>query len=330
MFRFILFFFILLIALEIILNSINPSPYESDKTLGWKLKKNFSYNFKKKTYAGKNYIANYSTNENGIIEFNKKTNSKKILVIGDSFSTDPNVGNEHFWYSVMAKKLEQNINNKISVFASGGGGYGTVQEYLVAKEITEKINPHLIILQFCINDFENNNLDWEKKIYRFTQYMRRPYSDMYGNIYRKDYFINFIPDFVANSRLFNSILSRLGNFISTKYPINLNTEQMQQIKIDSIQITTMFLEKIYNIKPETKKIIVNCKKAENYPEVLWDEIANKIGYVVINKNFKFVENAIIQKEDIYSSDGGHYNIIGNHIFGTAIADEILDKKILTW
>ena len=321
---------LIFIILEKIITTIIPSPYISDKILGWKLKKNFSYNFKKKTYAGKNYLASYSTNESGIIEFNKKPNSKKILVIGDSFSTDPNVGNEYFWYSIMAKKLEQNTNEKISVFASGGGGYGTVQQYLIAKEIIKTVSPELIILQFCINDFENNSLDWEKKIYRYSQYMRRPYSDSDGNIYRKNYFINYIPDLIANSRLFNSLLSRLGNYLSTVYPINLNTEQMQKIKIDSIHITTMFLKKIYNINPEIKKIIVNCKKPENYPEILWDDIANKIGYIVLKKNIESIDSAIVKGEDIFSSDGGHFNMRGNNIFGVAIADEILDKKILSW
>ncbi len=58
MLRFSFFIIIFIIILEVILNSINPSVYESDKTLGWKLKKNFSHSFKIHTSKNKKYIAN--------------------------------------------------------------------------------------------------------------------------------------------------------------------------------------------------------------------------------------------------------------------------------
>jgi lysophospholipase L1-like esterase len=324
------FFIIFIIIIEITLNSIKPTVYESDKTLGWKLKKNFSHQFKIQSSKKKNYNANFFTNEYGMIEYdNINKPDKIILVIGDSFSTDPNVGNENFWYSVMKKKLENELNIKINVFASGGGGYGTTQQYLTFKNAIQNIKPDILILQFCINDFENNVLKWEKKNYRFSQYLRRPYLDKNGNIYKEKNFLEFIPNFISTSRLFNFFLSRLGNLISSLYPLNLNSEDMKNIKDDSIKITKINLEKIYLIENKIKKIIVNCKEPQGEPDIFWSKISKEIGFEVLVNNTIDIENAMREGKDIYSGDGGHYNIIGNEIFGLSVAYEIIEKKILS-
>ena len=330
MFRFFFFIIIFIIILEIMLNSINPSVYESDKILGWKLKKNFSHQFKIHTSKNKKYIANFFTNEQGMIEYNNiNAPDKIILVVGDSFSTDPNVGNENFWYTVMKKKLEKELDIKINIFASGGGGYGTTQEYLVLRNAIENIKPDILILQFCINDFENNVLEWEKKNYRFNQYLRRPYLNHNGNVYKEKNFLEFVPNFISTSRIFNIFLSRLGNLLSRLYPLNLNSEEMKNIKDDSIKITKINLEKIYLIENKIKKIIVNCKEPQHEPDIFWSKISKEIGFEVLVKNTIDIENALRAGKDIYISDGGHYNIIGNEIFGLSVAYEIIEKKILS-
>lgn len=330
MLRFFFFIIIFIIILEIILNSIKPSVYESDKILGWKLKKNFSHQFKIHTSKNKKYIANFFTNEQGMIEYNNiNAPDKIILVVGDSFSTDPNVGNENFWYTVMKKKLEKELDIKINIFASGGGGYGTTQEYLIFKNAIENIKPDILILQFCINDFENNTLVWEKKNFRFTQYLRRPYLNDNGNVYKEKNFLELVPNFISNSRIFNIFLSRLGNLLSNFYPLDLNSEEMKNIKDSSIKITKTNLEKIYSINNKIKKIIVNCKEPEAEPDIFWKKISKEIGFEVLLNNTIDIKKAIYKGEDIYSSDGGHYNITGNEIFGLSVANEILAKRILS-
>jgi lysophospholipase L1-like esterase len=330
MLRIFFFFFLVLIILEIILNSISPSVYESDKTLGWKLKKNFSHQFKRQSLKKKDYIVNFFTNENGMIEYdNTNKPNKTILVIGDSFSTDPNVGNESFWYTIMKKKLENELNIKINIFASGGGGYSSTQEYLAFKQAIQSVKPDFLILQFCINDFQNNLLEWEKKNFSFNQYLRRPYIDNNGNIYKEKNFIDYVPNIISTSRLFNIFLSRLGNLLSNFYPLDLNSEEMKNIKDNSIKITKTNLEKIYSINNKIKKIIVNCKEPEAEPDIFWKKISKEIGFEVLVNNTIDIKKAIYKGKDIYSSDGGHYNVIGNEIFGLSVANEILVKKILS-
>ena len=67
----------------------------------------------------------------------------------------------------MKKKLENELNIKINIFASGGGGYSSTQEYLAFKQAIQSVKPDFLILQFCINDFQNNLLEWEKKNFSF-------------------------------------------------------------------------------------------------------------------------------------------------------------------
>ena len=43
------------------------------------------------------------------------------------------------------------------------------------KEIKDILNPDLIILQFCSNDFYNNSYEWESSGITRNQYVRRPY-----------------------------------------------------------------------------------------------------------------------------------------------------------
>jgi lysophospholipase L1-like esterase len=330
MLRIFFLIFLVLIILEVILNSISPSVYESDKTLGWKLKKNFSHQFKKQSLKKKDYSANFITNKHGMIEYDNINNpNKTILVIGDSYSTDPNVGNESFWYTIMKKKLEKELNIKINIFASGGGGYGSTQEYLAFKQALQSVKPDFLILQFCINDFQNNLLEWEKKNFNFNQYLRRPYIDNNGNIYTEKNFIGYVPNIISTSRLFNIFLSRLGNFLSNVFPLDLNSKEMQNIKDNSIKITKKNLEKIYFTDNKIKKIIVNCKEPDGIPETHWSKISKEIGFEVLVNNTKDIENAKYKDIDIYNSDGGHYNIIGNEIFGLSIANEIIAKKILS-
>ena len=47
-------------------------------------------------------------------------------------------------------------------WSGGGGGYGTLQQYLLIKKNLDKIKPDIFIHQFCENDFENNSKVIEK------------------------------------------------------------------------------------------------------------------------------------------------------------------------
>lgn len=105
----------------------------------------------------------------------------KIFFVGDSFTyRDPNHPERHraMYYDVVGKNLE------VEIFEYGGGGYGTLQEYLVIDKFIDEIKPDLVVLQVTSNDFLNNLWDLEKKSYIHNNYLVRPYLEKGRIIYR--------------------------------------------------------------------------------------------------------------------------------------------------
>ena len=314
--------------LETVLTKIKPTPYEKDEILGWKLKKNFHYKFENYTFSNKKYYSIYETNENGLIEYKTKTNYDKdlnILIIGDSFSTDPLSSNNKFWYSVMADELSDLKKKNIKTLASGGGGYGTIQQYLISKNL-KNLKPDIFILQFCINDFINNSLEWEKQIFFFSQYFWRPYYDDKKNeyYYHQSTLKSFLKP-IKDSRLVSVMLSRSG-IVAEKFFSKEKHYIEDEIFSNSINITKKFLKKIYDNFPLSKKIIINCKPAKTYPDTEWITIAKEIGYIILTDGNLKISESILEERDIFNKDGGHYNDLGNYIFGKAVAKE-LNKKL---
>ena len=321
---------VIVLILEITLVFLKPTAYEKDDVLGWKIKKNFKHELINFTKKKKEYSTKFSTNKNGNLEFKINRGYKKtikILIIGDSFSIDPLVSNEKFWHSVMSTKISETNKINVNTTISGGGGYGTLQQLLISNKL-KSLSPDIFILQFCINDFENNILDWEKRNYRFSQYFWRPYLDLDSKriYYEKNFFKLILKPF-KESRLLSVLLSRSG-ILAEKY-FSQNIQHDKEMFERSLKTTKYLLQKIYQNFPLSKKIILSCKQARNFPDTEWKKIGNEIGYIVISENNKIIENAKNKNLDIFNIDGGHFNELGNKIFGEAIADEIEKKKLLS-
>ena len=113
---------------------------------------------------------------------------------------DAHTSNDLSWFGHLRLNLEKILNKEIVIYAIGGGGYGTNQQYIKTKNFLRKskIEPQIIILQFCINDFMNNSYEWEKETVNYGQYLRRPYfidnnhfyfdNSALGKIIRNKYF----------------------------------------------------------------------------------------------------------------------------------------------
>ena len=62
------------------------------------------------------------------------------------------------------------------------GGYGTMQEYLAMEQWVDKINPDLLVLEVCNNDFIDNSPEMERlAVYKVSE--RRPYLNADGNVF---------------------------------------------------------------------------------------------------------------------------------------------------
>jgi hypothetical protein len=135
--------------------------------LGWENKANYRFI---KNLRGYGEII-YSTKEYGFRSFSDvNTRKKKIFVIGDSFTQACSVSDGWTYYDYLEKN-----NDNIEIFSYGGGGYGSLQEYMILDKYIDIIRPDLILWQFCPNDFINNDHELESASLKNNNHMIRPY-----------------------------------------------------------------------------------------------------------------------------------------------------------
>ena len=112
-----------------------------------------------------------------------KANKVRVLVLGDSFMEGYSVKLKETFHKKLEKKLlERNVN--IEVINFGVGGYGTLQEYLVLRDLGMEYKPDLIILGFLVgNDIRNNSLSLENLLNNNTvKVFSRPFLDKVNRI----------------------------------------------------------------------------------------------------------------------------------------------------
>lgn len=309
----IILFLILFLIVELCLNYFKKNHLEYDKVLGWKLKKNLHIKKIESDLYNKKYKVEFKTDENGFISYGNNLRNE-ILVIGDSFSTDPYVSTNKMWHAVLANNFKVNKNIDVTLKVLGAGGYGTLQQYLLVKKNKNKFNPKIIIFQFCSNDFENNYLDLERLRGSINQYSKRPYIKNGDIVYSDDFFSKILRlKYLRESRIINKIFFLIFSKKNTK---EISEEYFKNAKV----ITLELLLKIREIFQAKDYYIFNC----NSEHINLNFYANKANFKILDTVEKNLNKAKINSQRIYFRDGGHYNELGNKIIGDAIF-EYFDK-----
>lgn len=308
--------------------SNNNSIQIYDKELGWILNNSISLNINGTTKQNKKYIINYTTSDvKGFREYDlKKKYKKNILIIGDSFTAGPFASNNQMYYSFIREELE---NEKIyfNWYVSGGGGYGTLQQFFLIKNHFHKISPDIIIHQFCENDFENNTKIIEKNSILKNQYYFRPYIEngkisydttTTGKIYRF---------FYRNSFLFKKVDNLITNYFYKKNNSYFNKQNYEKNFPESIKTTSNIFKLIKNYIPDNVYYIsINCSSKNKSKYNLWHKILNELDIKTLSNPNSVLNSAANNGEDIFFSDGSHLNYYGNELFGRSIGIELV--KIL--
>lgn len=96
----------------------------------------------------------------------------RVLIVGDSFTEAEHVNNGEEYYAYLEHSFPS-----YEFFVFGGGGYGTLQEYLVLDKYYDQIRPDTVIWQFCDNDPVNNHYFWDRATYPGNNHATRPYLE---------------------------------------------------------------------------------------------------------------------------------------------------------
>ena len=320
-FLFIIAFLVVFIISDRILNKIKPSVYKFSETLGWETKSNYKSSYFEEDLYGNKYKIDYETDENGARVSGSKSAEYSILVIGDSFTIDAHTSNDFSWFGHLRLNLEQILNKEIVIYAIGGGGYGTNQQYIKTKNFLKKtkLDPEIIILQFCINDFMNNSYEWEKETENYGQYLRRPYllennhfyfdNSIFGKIIRNKYF--------SYLKSPNYLMLIFGMIESKYFPKLIKKE----IKDESIIITKQLIIKLSKLFDTENFYIFNCKEGTEYPENIWFDVLNETKANIL-RNPSLEMKKFSKTKQIFFRDGGHYNELGNKLLGNLISKEL--------
>lgn len=300
---------------ELVLRFTAQQQEYSDKTtisskFGWYPKSNYKSNYSIKNYGenATSYDVAYTTNENGFREWGKtKSELPKVLFLGDSYTQSVEVSNDSLFYNLIADSL------RIEVFAFGQAGYGTLQEYLVLETFIEEINPDLIVLQTCSNDFIDNEPLMEYTS-NYKVGLRRPYLNTQNKIiYQMP--LPVWENIISKSKFLDLIRRKLENTFSVQESTQyLVTELGSEFPpyATSLEVTNLIAKKISAITNNTPVIAFSADHFEPYlgdMEKIFKQ--NKIPF-----DWKLtheIERIQRNGRNLKSSDGYHWNNNGHKV-----------------
>tara|TARA_B100001121_G_scaffold310660_1_gene343605 strand:- start:4995 stop:6182 length:1188 start_codon:yes stop_codon:yes gene_type:complete len=322
---FIIIFSILFFDTAIIKLQENNSIQIYDEELGWILNNSLSLKIDGYTKQKQQYKINFSTSEvKGFREFDdKRKNKKNILIIGDSFTAGPFASNDQMYYSYIKQELEK-AGYFLNWFVAGGGGYGTLQQYLLIKKYFDEINPDVLIHQFCNNDFENNLKKIEENSILRNQYYFRPYLVNDKIIYDDTISGKLYRFFYRNSFLFKKIDNIITNHKFKKngyFNKKIHNENLDNSFIKTSEI----FKKIKDlVGDEIIYVSMNCSTHDDKKMKAWEKILKKYEIISLVDANLVLSELSKKGEDIFFSDGAHLNNYGNKIFGKKIGISLIE------
>jgi hypothetical protein len=128
------------------------SPITWDANLGWRATENYRFDGKRSSSDGTEYAVSVTQDANGFRMFGDLTSGKpRILVIGDSDTQAIEVSDDKTYYAILKQSLD------VEVFAYGGRGYGSLQEWMILDKYYDLIKPDLVLWQYSIDDLIDNS-----------------------------------------------------------------------------------------------------------------------------------------------------------------------------
>jgi len=134
-----------------------------DPVLGYRLTPNhrFQYVFEEREGT---YRVTHHTNSLGLltqeIPLQKPARTKRVIILGDSFTEAMQVENEKSFSSLLEKWLNENnsdpLIDRYEVINAGVSGFSPISSYLYLKNELMALDPDIIILQLFANDAHND------------------------------------------------------------------------------------------------------------------------------------------------------------------------------
>jgi hypothetical protein len=303
-------------------NAGRMSSISADPQLGWRPTADYRFEGRKESADGSPYFVEVSQDANGFRVFGDPGSRKpKVLVIGDSFTQAVDASDAKTYYAWLESL-------GLEVFAYGGGGYGTLQEFMVLQKYYDVIRPGLIVWQFSTNDLINNSPALEAASTINNNDMLRPYW-VDGEIRY------IVPRSSASSvrqtahrycRLCYMVLNRYDRVRADMSLQTVETETSpgepaSRLFADAERVTDGIMGMVREQVGSTPVVGFVVGAGDPYgPEYVdtLNAIAKKHDITMID-----VEGAVLAAEQagriVRAADGAHWNEAGHQIAGQALA-----------
>jgi len=299
-------------------------PLTLDETLGWRARENYRFDGFSENADGTQYPVHITQNEYGFRMFGDvRSRSSKILVIGDSFTHAIQVSDGKTYYAYIRDTLHT------EVFAYGGDGYGTLQEYMVLDSYFDLIKPDLILWQYCENDFINNAAELEKQSKINNNGLVRPYwvSGQIVYVLPKRYSASIRQFALEYSRLLYLVISRMDRALGYLPLSTVETEIFAKGVghpglARSVLVTDDLMSKVRARVGQVPVVAFNVGGGYSVYTDAFRQISSRHGILFLDD----VEVAVSAVEDkgivIRARDKAHWNEIGHQIAGKVITEHL--------
>ena len=294
---------------------------EKEKWGAWH-KKNFSTRHQKECFD-----VNYNTNEVGArsdFSFSKLKDNKNIVLLGDSFAEGLGVESKKIFPTILSK------NYKLTLNFGSGGNFGTVQAYILYKELAKKFPHDEVIYMFLpANDFHDNDFNYYKKFgfeKRYRPYFKKKLDGTFDIFYPKDSvqkndfpyknetkgFLNKLKKILQDyTWTYNFLKSVKYIFQKNNNPNLIQTENFGYFfnKDTEVDGTIYFLIKLFEeVDPSYEKSLIIIPTRKDLQNILLKEKSyqnlrwyNQIKNLSEVYNVKIIDLALDQEENINSS-----------------------------
>lgn len=311
--------------------------YEPDPHLGWRVKRDYDAVLTQTSSSGRSYEVQYTTNAAGLRTYaTPGADPVRALVLGDSFTMDPSASNEDMWFAGFADEAAEALKRPVSVFALGGGGYGTLQELLTARSaMLEDVD--LFLLQVCDNDLFENNRVFNTDILPVGSLAGRPFpapGDADAVVYDESIKARVARWVVTWSRLGSKVLDvyvarrtqvvfeKAGTERLDRLVANLLAQDMDRgddrWASASFALTQALLERVRDLYPDdVPALALSCQVTAPWLADRWQEMVQDAGFQGMLWPAKDVWSAAEEGADVLLVDGYHWSDQGNGVFGRA-------------
>lgn len=316
----ILLLVFVLIATDFSLSFVIPRTYKIQCSYGWCPKQGKANRDVQDTpYIMRKVTGNYF--QNGFKRWGDlSSGKKKILIIGDSFTQDIFVNNGEEWYASLEKAYPN-----VEFFVYGSGGYGSLQEYMVLNDYIDKINPDVILWQFCVNDYENNYYPRDSLAYGRNNLAVRPYLENGKIVYRLPLIFPLLRQYSAIGDKLLAIYDSNFKTLAQKDATLVNYGNPKEIIDQSVLATEEIMKKVAQRIGSRKAYMFETGGAIGEKEKNLCKISNMICIEGVSED---VEKQNTKDNPVHPVGDFHWNLRGNILAGQVLLDYFQKNGVL--